>query len=151
MEGVHATIERRLKNMDIFSPFDYVNLIKASRINPRPYQVKYFTFDFFRDFDKFEESGIKSIKPSKDANVTNICALRYSRDGSLAFKLSFEEEWQAITMGRRDKLPKSEPPKLYNSRRKIIKSKFDHLQQLKVFFLQRFITFMTHFLTYNNV
>ncbi|KAK3757502.1 hypothetical protein RRG08_050385 [Elysia crispata] len=83
------------------------------------------------DFDKFEEGGIKSINPSKDANVTNICALRYSRDGSLAFKLSFEEEWQAMPMGRRVKLSKSEPPKLYNSRRKIKKSKFDHLQQLK--------------------
>ncbi|KAK3732263.1 hypothetical protein RRG08_030606 [Elysia crispata] len=124
---------------------------KQSRQFGKAYVGRHFDKESKRDFDKFEESGIKSIKPSKDANVTNICALRYSRDGSLAFKLSFEEEWQAITMGRRDKLPKSEPPKLYNSRRKIIKSKFDHLQQLKVFFLQRFITFMTHFLTYNNV
>ena len=131
VDSVHATIERGLKNMDIFSPLDYVNLIKASRINPRPYQVKYLTLDFFRDFDKFEEGGIKSINPSQDANVTNICALRYSRDGSLAFKLSFEEEWQAMPMGRRVKLPKYEPPKLYNSRRKIKKSKFDHLQQQK--------------------
>ncbi|RUS73517.1 hypothetical protein EGW08_018732 [Elysia chlorotica] len=130
-DSVHATIERRLKNMDIFSPLNYVNLINASRINPRPYQVRYFTFDFFKDFDKFEEGGIKSIKPSKNANVTNICALRYSQDGSLAFKLSFTEEWQAMPMGRRDKLPKSEPPKLYSSKRKIKKSKFDHLQQLK--------------------
>ncbi|KAK3788854.1 hypothetical protein RRG08_048858 [Elysia crispata] len=59
------------------------------------------------DFNKFEVGGMKSIKPTKDANVTNICSLRYFRDGSLAFKLSFEEEWQAMPMGRRDKLPKS--------------------------------------------
>ncbi|GFO39947.1 hypothetical protein PoB_006645200 [Plakobranchus ocellatus] len=73
-DSVHATIVRRLKNMDIFAPLDYVNLIKVSRMSPRPYDVRYLTFDFFRDFEKIEEGAIKSIKPSKEANVTNICA-----------------------------------------------------------------------------
>ncbi|KAK3757497.1 hypothetical protein RRG08_050380 [Elysia crispata] len=106
------------------------SLLKEKRVGTRKC-IHFLLETIVLDFDKFEEGGIKSINPSKDANVTNICALRYSRDGSLAFKLSFEEEWQAMPMGRRVKLPKYEPPKLYNSRRKIKKSKFDHLQQQK--------------------
>ena len=51
--SVHVTTERRLKDMNIYSPLDYVNLIKASRINLRPYKAKYLSFDFFKDFDKY--------------------------------------------------------------------------------------------------
>ncbi|KAK3733541.1 hypothetical protein RRG08_063854 [Elysia crispata] len=88
VDSVHATIERHLKNMDVYSPFDYVNLINYSRLNPSPYNVKNLTFRFFRDFEKFDQGAIKSIKPSKSENVTSICALRYSEDGSLSFKLN---------------------------------------------------------------
>ena len=74
VDSVHATIERRLKNMDIYSPLDYVNLIMASRTNPRPYEVKYLTF-FFKDYEELEDGAIKSIKSSKDANVTFCCEI----------------------------------------------------------------------------
>ncbi|GFR77710.1 hypothetical protein ElyMa_000514900 [Elysia marginata] len=76
VDSVHVTIEKRLKHMDIYSPFDYVHFIKASRSNPKPYEVKYLTFDFFKDFKKFEDGAIKSMKPSKDVCVTDICRSR---------------------------------------------------------------------------
>ena len=76
VDSVRATVERKLKNVDIYSPLDYVQLVQAARINPCPYEVQYLTYDFFKDFDNFG-GAVRSLKPSKDANVTNMCALRY--------------------------------------------------------------------------
>ena len=117
--------------MDIYSPLDYVNLIKASRCKPFPYVVKYLTFDFFKDFENYEQGAIKSIKPNKDANVTDICAISYSSDGEISFKLNFRDEWQNIRLGRNDKLPSTRPKCLHKCRRRIKKSKYEHLQLLK--------------------
>ncbi|GFO04040.1 hypothetical protein PoB_003054500 [Plakobranchus ocellatus] len=131
VDSVHAIIERRLKNMDVYSPLDYVNLVKVARSNPYPYKVKYLTFDFFKDFDMYKEGTIKSIKPSKRENVTSICALRYSEDGSLCYKLNFSDDWEILPLGRRNQIPTADPHRLYKCKRKIKKSKFDHLQFLK--------------------
>ena len=131
VDSVHATIERRLKNTDIYSPLDYANLIKASRTNPKPYEVKHLTFYFFKDYEKLEDGAIKSIKPNKDANVTDLCAVKYSADGTISFKLKFSDEWQKLQMGRRDKLPSTDNHQLHKCNRKIKKSKYEHLQSLK--------------------
>lgn len=129
VDSVHATIERGLKNVDIFSPLDYVQLIQAARKNPKPYEVEYLTYDFYLDFENYGDGAIKSLKPGKDANVNNICALQYNPDGSICYKLNFGDEW--MELGRRNKLPTNVPSQLYNNRRKIKKTKYDHLQSLK--------------------
>ena len=130
VDSVHATVERKLKNVDIYSPLDYVQLVQAARTNPCPYEVQYLTYDFFKDFDNFE-GAVRSLKPSKNANVTNMCALKYLQDGTISYKLNFSDDWEDIALGRNTKLPSKVPSQLYHGRRKIKKSKFDHLQSLK--------------------
>lgn len=71
VDSVHATIERKLLRKDIYCPLDYVRIIRDARQKPRPYDVRYLSFDFFRNFDKYVGT-IKSIKPTTDATVTNI-------------------------------------------------------------------------------
>lgn len=131
VDSAHAMIERKLKNKDIFSPTDYFQIIRAARTNPRPYEVKTLDHTFFMDFENFGKGAVKSIKPSKTENVTDMCALKYDQDGSLAYKLNFSEEWQELSLGRQSCLPESGPNRKYTTRRKIKKSKFQHLQSLK--------------------
>ena len=121
VDSAHATIERRLKNVDIFSPLDYVQLIQAARVNPRPYEVQYLKYDFFLDFENYGDGAVKSLKPEKDANVTDICALKYSSDGAIMYKLKFSNDWVGLDLGRKNKLP-SNPSQLYHNRRKIKKN-----------------------------
>ncbi|GFO15473.1 hypothetical protein PoB_004197800 [Plakobranchus ocellatus] len=109
VNSVYATIVRRLRNMDTYLPLGYVNLIKAARINPRLYKVHYLAFDFFKDFDKYPDA-LKSIKPFKEVNTTDMCALKYNVGGSLAFKLNFSsDDWQTLQFGRKENLPSTEP------------------------------------------
>ena len=131
VDSAHATIERRLKNVDIFSPLDYVQLIQAARVNPRPYEVQYLKYDFFLDFENYGDGAVKSLKPEKDANVTDICALKYNSDGAIMYKLKFSNDWVGLDLGRKNKLPSSNPSQLYHNRRKIKKTKYEHLQSLK--------------------
>ena len=55
---------------DIYSPLDYVNIVKVARTKPGPYEVRYLKFDVFRDFEKFGEGEVKSLKPGKDEFVS---------------------------------------------------------------------------------
>lgn len=48
-DSIHAVIENRLKNRVIHLPSDYIAATKEARQNPRPYDVKYLSFDFFSD------------------------------------------------------------------------------------------------------
>ena len=111
VDSVHATIERRLKNADIYSPLDYVQIVKAARTKPEPYEVRYLKFDFFRNFKKFGEGEVKSLKPGKDGNVTDMCAVRYEPDGTIHYKLNFVDDsatqlgsWQQTSHKRSLKL-----------------------------------------------
>ena len=94
VDSVHATIEKKLKGVEIHLPSDYVKVIKSARKQPEPYQVKYLDHTFFSNYKDF--GNLKSIKPGKKAtapNVTNLRALKYTPDGSMFFKTSFADDW----------------------------------------------------------
>ena len=118
VDSVHARIERKLKHVDIYQPVDYVQLIQAARINPKPYEVQYLSFDYYLDFERYE-GAVKTLKPGKEANVNNICALKYSPDGSICYKLQFADEWKDLGRKTRFEFVRQEPAQLYKVRRKI--------------------------------
>lgn len=46
-DSMHASIERKLKHREIYSPSGYEEACRAARLNPRPYKVQYLYHDFF--------------------------------------------------------------------------------------------------------
>lgn len=48
--SVHAVIENKVKNRVIYLPSDYAAVSKEARQKPRPYEVKYLSFDFFLNY-----------------------------------------------------------------------------------------------------
>ncbi|VEN62189.1 unnamed protein product [Callosobruchus maculatus] len=133
-DSMHSVIERKLRNTEVFLPADYASLIKSARINPRPYQVKYLKYDYFKDFSK--RKCFKSIRPgykAGDPQVTDLRCLRYSPDGLINYKLSFNDPWCALENRKMDfdLTAGSALPQLYKQPLPIDKKKFNNLQALK--------------------
>lgn len=83
---MHSVIERKLKNTEIYTPAGYVSLIKSVRINPRPYEVNYIKYDFFKDFSKIK--FYNSIRPGYkkgDPQVTSTRCLKYTPEGQIIY------------------------------------------------------------------
>lgn len=140
-DSVHATIERRKKNRELYAPANFVELIKQSRIgSPGPYNVKYVDYNFFINYSDI--SYYNSIRPGKKAGdpvVNDIRALRYSAENDLQYKTDFNADWQALP--QRKNKSNGLPKPLYSAPQPISKSKYDSLQSLKPIILKDYHAF----------
>lgn len=132
-DSMHSTIERKIRNREIYSPAGYIAACKSARLHPRPYHVEYLTHRYFKNF-----SGLKyhtSIRPgykTGDPTVNDLCAIQYRPNGKLYYKLNFDDEWMILEKRQSRKIQENgEIVPLYENPLPIKKSKYDHLQQLK--------------------
>ncbi|KAK5642954.1 hypothetical protein RI129_009121 [Pyrocoelia pectoralis] len=82
VDGMHATIERKLKNVKINVPADYMQVCLTARENPKPYNVQYLDHTFFKDF--------------REPVVTDLRALKYVPNGIILYKLRHTDEWKEL-------------------------------------------------------
>lgn len=138
-DSVHSVIERKLKNTDIHLPSDYIKITKTARSKPFPYEIKDCDISFFLNYQK-NVNRYDSIRPGKatgDATVTQIKALRYNCNGTIEYKLNFDDEYYsdlAIAQKKRKTVEIHSPiiyEQFHKSPLKIPKSKWQDLQQLK--------------------
>ena len=128
VDSAHSLIERKTKNVNIYVPADYVNIMKTAR-NP-PYDVKYLEHNFFKDYSDI--GPYKSLRPGSkvgDPKVTDLRCLKYLPNGDIMYKVNYQDEWQELPMPRNIQL--KEPSVLHPDKIKIKETKFQHLQQLK--------------------
>lgn len=130
-DSMHSCIERVLKKRDIYVPADYLQIFRSARQHPEPYEVVYLDHSFFKDYTKI--GGYSSIRPGNmagDPVVTDVRGLRYSPDGTIAFKTDYQSEWKTLP---RHAKPVSLLPNaaLQNGCVTIKTTKFIHLQELK--------------------
>ena len=134
VDTVHSIIERKLRNKKIFGPSNYVNLIRQCRPG-QPFEVEYLDFSFFLDYSEKSSMAYSSLKPTGHSTVSNIVAVRYNPDGTMQYKVDFDEEFMEYR--RRNSLRESRNsqtvarPKLFHSCCKIPSAKYKHLQELK--------------------
>ena len=62
--------------------------------------------------------------------VVDIRVLKYNPNGTIDFKLSYDEQFKQLPLTPKRVQPVT-PPQLFTERLPISKSKYDHLQQLK--------------------
>lgn len=134
-DSVHSCIERKLKNRDINLPSDYISASKEARTKPFPYEVVKLGFDFFKDYSHNSVLRYTTIRPGRKPNeptVTDLRALRYNLEGSIDYKLTFDDEWKPLP-SRQKKIPNETPkyPPSNKAKIPIKKTKFTHLQELK--------------------
>lgn len=95
-DSIHATIERRLKNRDVYTPDDIEQAARDARVNPGPYDVVRI---FHGDFLKLDSPHLESIRPGHavgDHTVHDLRAIQYRPNGQVLFKLKFQDEWQVL-------------------------------------------------------
>lgn len=77
-DSVHSVIERSLRHREICVPAEYAAVIRGARSKPRPYEVRYVSHAFFKDFSQV--NLYKSMRPGKsagDPTVHDLRAIRY--------------------------------------------------------------------------
>lgn len=131
-DAMHSTIERQIKNREIYSPAGYVEACKTARNNPGPYNVIQLDHTFFKKYSS--QPYFSSIRPGNklgDPQVTDIRCLKYGPKGSIKFKLNHSEKYQLLP--RRINQPNSSDcfQQLYHSKLPITNVKYNHLQELK--------------------
>lgn len=135
-DSMHSVIERKLHNMNINVPADYVGVCLHARTQPRPYEVKYLNYKFFRNFNNMK--FIHSLRPGRkvsDPLVTDIRGIKYNSDGSVMYKLRHSDNYVPLQYRNTKKINPcayEELPHLYENILPIKKEKYDHLQFLKL-------------------
>lgn len=125
---MHSIIERKMKS-DIFTPCEYVLLVKGAQSHPAPYTVKQVDHS---EVQKLGGSYISSIRPGRspgDAAVANIRALLYEPEAN-SYKLDFEHAWKVLPQRLHVSQTITWQP-MFGSRLSITEKKFRDLQSLK--------------------
>ena len=129
VDGVHAAIQRKLKNVDLYVPSDLVEGATAARRKPRPYEVSVVQWTHFT---KLDTKIVQSLRPGHragDPTVHDLRALQYRPNiDQIFFKLKFDDDWQPLPH-HLDRTENLVP--MFESRLKINQRKFNDLQELK--------------------
>ena len=131
VDSVHSTIERKLKNRQIYWPHDYLSAMKECR-EKNPYQIIEMKHDDFFDFTAIKY--IDSVRPGKkpgEPQVHDLRVLKYTEDRNVYFKTSYGDDFAQLPQRIKTPSDKFEFHKAHRDRLCIKKTKFQHLQQIK--------------------
>lgn len=134
VDSVHAAIENRLVNREIYLPSEYVSATKEARSKPFPYRAKLITHDFFKDFTIKSGEYYNSIRPGRkvgDPTVNDVCHYQYLPSGEIMYKLNFDDSFKSLPIRPKGVREDVVYPQRYLSQLSIPDSKWVHLQQLK--------------------
>ena len=82
-DSMHSCIERHIKG-PIYCLRNYVLIMQAERLNPRPYKVSEIQFSDFQT--GFENTRLTSIRPGKKTGGTINLSIKY--------EMNFDDEWR---------------------------------------------------------
>ena len=132
VDSIHSLVERKLKRRPIYVPQNYVDVIASCRPS-RPVNVKYVLHPFFKDMKSLKSySSIRPGNRAGDPTVTNLRVLRYSPDGTIQYKLGFNDQYHDFPRKAKINITENNTiSDLHMNRIPIKASKFKHLQELK--------------------
>lgn len=133
-DSVHSSIEKALKNKEIYVPYDYVTVTTQAR-KKHPYLAKKPSSDFFLNYGYKPLLKYDSIRPGKtvsDPAVTDLRVLQYHM-GNILYKLDFDTKFQELPRRPRNinNFSCATFPKLFPNPLPITERKFKDLQDIK--------------------
>ena len=98
IDSVHAAIERKLRDRQIFWPAEYKQVIIHARQHPRAHTVRTVDRTFFRDFSQIQQyKRIKLGTVAGDPQVVDLRALCNTPDRLISYKFNMHsDEWQVL-------------------------------------------------------
>ncbi|CAG7728675.1 unnamed protein product [Allacma fusca] len=134
-DSVHADIDRKLKDMNIGLPRDYMEVCRSARRHPTSrYEAKEIDYSFFRDYTSKFFQRYESIRPGskpKDPHETDIQALKYDPNGQIFFKIHFDDDWRPLPRKPKQLVTQETAPPLFGCPIKLDFKKYSDLQDLK--------------------
>ncbi|XP_057665824.1 uncharacterized protein LOC130899701 [Diorhabda carinulata] len=135
-DSIHGKIEQKSKNIPIYTPEGWAQVIRTARSNPRPYDVTYLLHDDFIDFNQSKKSVFQDESGQK-LKFRNAVWLHYEKSApeTIFFKNSYNgTSYTKCTLKKLRGRPViiSEPAKLYSSRIPISNAKKKDLKKLCV-------------------
>lgn len=109
-DSVHSNIERKLKNADIYLPSDSIKITQSARKKSFPQNVKWCDTSFFKQY-QIDLNRYDSLRPGKsagDTTVTNIKSFRNNPNGTIDFKINFDDEYSDLRLAQKKKIFKKE-------------------------------------------
>jgi len=94
---MHSIIERKLTNLRVSVPADYINVFSSVSFAPSCYDVESLDHRCFKDYSKL--GYYRSIRPNTlagEPHVTDVAALCDRPTGKIPYKLSFDEQGQLL-------------------------------------------------------
>lgn len=142
VDSIHAKIEKIVKKKPSYVPYDFVNVTKEARqtvkINgvsePKPIDVEYLTFPFFKNYADERNLRFNSIRPGNkafDPTVNQLRSLIYLPSGAIKLKIDFDDGYKDLPRLIKPFDESLQPKALHTSRIEITEGKFNHLQSLK--------------------
>lgn len=102
-DSVHSVIERKLKHTDIHLPSDFIKITKSARSKPFPYEIKdcdiYSFLNYQKNLNRYD--NIRAGKTTGEATVTQIKALRYISNGTIEYKLNFDDDYCDLAIAQK--------------------------------------------------
>ena len=97
-DSMHSAIQSKAKRVEIQTPYDWDNVIRMARSNPKPYSVERLSHDNFLNWKKYAKIRMwKNFKSDVNRNRIQwlkIRQIRYSKShvGGFEYKYSFAED-----------------------------------------------------------
>lgn len=112
-DNVHSIIEKEIKRNKksgpIYSPIQYITLIKSSRKHGKPFTVKELTYDFFVDVKNLQEKWAYNFNEDEHKNTlswNNVKVLKFCKENcfSFCYKTSYSQsEFTMVNMRNKRK------------------------------------------------
>lgn len=141
-DSAHAKIEIRLKNQSIYLPHDYIRVTKEARqtikvnleVIRKPFDALYLNYDFFKNYKDDEILRFSTIRPGRvknDHTVSDLRSLLYLPNGSVKYKVNFDENHIDLPTRIKSYSCHIEPKPLFSEPLAIPPNKWKNLQDLK--------------------
>lgn len=99
----------------------------------QPYNVHVLDHTFFPNYEA--KSNVSSIRPGKTVGDPVVCDIRqllYQPSGTIKYTLDYSEEFKPIPIRRSAAANIDDVQRLYRNPIPVQKSKFNHLQEMKI-------------------
>lgn len=100
MHSMHSKIEKKSKFAPVYTPEGWAQVIRCARINPRPFEVTFLTYDQIVDFATLSQTLKKAIPWRK------VCTILFTKSDAGSVEIKYKEDYEEEFKAANYKQPK---------------------------------------------
>ncbi|CAH1969846.1 unnamed protein product [Acanthoscelides obtectus] len=129
VESMHATIERKSKNLFIQAPSEWPTILRNARTKPKPYNVKVTNYSSIIDWKRITSQKRLKDAQGNDITISDVAEMIFDKDNTyVKIKTTYENQAHVDLLFPTKTVKNL--PKAYHSELPINKKKYDNLIEL---------------------